>query len=201
MSTCNPKPTMRECVVKNILDVRVNSNGSREFHVTWTPSVWTSWESSENLFSSGYSTLIEAFTSSSNIRPFPVFERANDPNLVGEPSKLSSSSSVQPALTSNVKSGKENDQSYISSGSSSNSSRKRSRSNSTVSGNQTEEKEFIVERILKKRKNENGVFYLVKWLGYNSSENTWEPENHVSHLNETRKFEATQKSTNSKGKN
>ena len=35
---------------------------------------------------------------------------------------------------------------------------------------------YIVEKILKKKRNERGeVRYLVKWDGYDSSENTWEP--------------------------
>ena len=35
---------------------------------------------------------------------------------------------------------------------------------------------FIVEKILRKKRNEEGdVRYLVKWEGYDHEENTWEP--------------------------
>ena len=34
---------------------------------------------------------------------------------------------------------------------------------------------FHVERILNHREHESKTFYLVKWLGYDSSSNTWEP--------------------------
>lgn len=38
-----------------------------------------------------------------------------------------------------------------------------------------EEQEFSVEKILGKRKNQGEVEYLIKWEGYASDENTWEP--------------------------
>ena len=40
---------------------------------------------------------------------------------------------------------------------------------------------FNVEKILKKKRTENGeVRYLVKWDGYDSTENTWEPPENFS---------------------
>ena len=40
---------------------------------------------------------------------------------------------------------------------------------------------YIVEKILKKKRNEDGeIRYLVKWDGYESSENTWEPPKNFS---------------------
>ena len=39
-----------------------------------------------------------------------------------------------------------------------------------------EETEWEVERIVQHRKTADGNEYLVKWLGYPDSENTWEPE-------------------------
>jgi hypothetical protein len=41
------------------------------------------------------------------------------------------------------------------------------------------ETEYIVEKILDKKKFKNEVKYLVKWMGYAESKSTWEP---VSHL-------------------
>ena len=39
---------------------------------------------------------------------------------------------------------------------------------------------YIVEKILKKKRNEDGeIRYLVKWDGYESSENTWEPKSAI----------------------
>jgi transposase InsO family protein len=47
-----------------------------------------------------------------------------------------------------------------------------------------EEKEFEVERILDHKLNNNPrdpeTFYLVKWLGYDETENTWEPETNLT---------------------
>lgn len=41
--------------------------------------------------------------------------------------------------------------------------------------------EYIVEKIVGKRKNINGkVEYLLKWKGYPSSDNSWEPEEHLN---------------------
>ena len=40
---------------------------------------------------------------------------------------------------------------------------------------------FNVEKILKKKRTEDGeVRYLVKWEGYDSTENTWEPPQNFS---------------------
>ena len=41
--------------------------------------------------------------------------------------------------------------------------------------------EFEVEKILDKRRHRGRTQYLVKWVGYPDSDNTWEPEAHLSH--------------------
>lgn len=41
------------------------------------------------------------------------------------------------------------------------------------------EEEFVVDRLLKKKGTGNETRYLVKWVGYDSSENTWEPEENL----------------------
>lgn len=42
------------------------------------------------------------------------------------------------------------------------------------------EKEYIVEKILEKRKFRNEYKYKVKWLGYPESKSTWEPISHLT---------------------
>ena len=44
-----------------------------------------------------------------------------------------------------------------------------------------DEEEYEVERILDKRTRRRKVQYLVKWLGYPDSDNTWEPIAHLRH--------------------
>ncbi|CAE7205183.1 hypothetical protein HRS9139_10399 [Pyrenophora teres f. teres] len=43
-----------------------------------------------------------------------------------------------------------------------------------------EENEFEVEKIVAHRVVDNGTEYLVKWLGYPNSENTWEPDTNLT---------------------
>ncbi|XP_063293327.1 chromodomain Y-like protein 2 [Pelobates fuscus] len=44
---------------------------------------------------------------------------------------------------------------------------------------------YEVERIVDKRKNRKGKWeYLIRWKGYGSNEDTWEPENHLLHCEE-----------------
>jgi len=52
--------------------------------------------------------------------------------------------------------------------------------------------DYAVEKILEKRISGNGrPVYLVKWKGYSSSDNTWEPESHVANCQDLVKaFEA-----------
>jgi hypothetical protein len=51
---------------------------------------------------------------------------------------------------------------------------------------ETEESEYEVERILDSRLSQQGTLeYLIKWEGYEHSENTWEPREHLSHCQQT----------------
>ena len=45
-----------------------------------------------------------------------------------------------------------------------------------------EEKLFIVEKILEKKKDGNRVKYLVKWDGYPFEQSTWEPEENLESI-------------------
>ena len=47
---------------------------------------------------------------------------------------------------------------------------------------------YIVERIVDRRKVKNKVEYLIKWSGYSSDENTWEPEDNVQDTSLIEKF-------------
>ncbi|CAF1295864.1 unnamed protein product [Adineta ricciae] len=53
---------------------------------------------------------------------------------------------------------------------------------------------YDVEKILSKRTNNKGqVYYLIKWKGYSSKDNTWEPETNVDNcLNLIQEFESRQ---------
>lgn len=50
---------------------------------------------------------------------------------------------------------------------------------SEKSNDQEEVDEYIVEKIVDKRTRGKVVEYLIKWQGYNSSDNTWEPMNNI----------------------
>jgi chromobox protein 5 len=53
----------------------------------------------------------------------------------------------------------------------------------------TEDEEYEVEKILGKRKRQGGVEYLIKWAGYDNSQNTWEPEENLDCADRIKDFE------------
>uniref|UniRef100_A0A183BSQ9 Chromo domain-containing protein n=1 Tax=Globodera pallida TaxID=36090 RepID=A0A183BSQ9_GLOPA len=62
-------------------------------------------------------------------------------------------------------------------------------------GNDEEEEqdvEYAVEKVLKKRERGSRVQYRVKWAGYDSSYNSWEPRNGLKHLDIVKQFEQEQ---------
>ncbi len=49
---------------------------------------------------------------------------------------------------------------------------------------------FEVEKILDKKKDGRKIFYLIKWLGFSDSENTWEPVSNLKNIrNMIKEFE------------
>ena len=41
------------------------------------------------------------------------------------------------------------------------------------------EDEYEMEKIVNHKKEDGKLYYLIKWKGYESHENTWEPEYHI----------------------
>ena len=49
---------------------------------------------------------------------------------------------------------------------------------------ENEDKIYVVEKILDRQEKDNDVQYLVKWAGYDNSENTWEPRGNLINCKE-----------------
>ncbi|RWS13632.1 chromobox protein 1-like protein [Dinothrombium tinctorium] len=56
-----------------------------------------------------------------------------------------------------------------------------------------QEEEYVVEKILEKRKRNGRIEYLIKWQGWPDEDNTWEPEEHLSCPDLVREFEEKQR--------
>jgi len=51
------------------------------------------------------------------------------------------------------------------------------------------EKEYMVEKIVKRRKRKGKYEYLIKWQGYHKKDNTWEPKEHIYNQELIEQFE------------
>merc|ERR1712018_1086747 len=58
---------------------------------------------------------------------------------------------------------------------------------------QVEEKIYTVENVLRKRITGKKSYYLIKWKGYSSKQNSWEPSENVEHLDLVKFFEEQRK--------
>ena len=70
------------------------------------------------------------------------------------------------------------------------------------SSNDKTQGEYVVEKVVKKRVTKNGkTQYLLKWKGYGSEENTWEPVEHIYCVDKVKQFEQKLKEKENKKRN
>lgn len=67
------------------------------------------------------------------------------------------------------------------------------------SSSDLKEEEYVVERIVDKRKVKGVEEYLLKWKGYTDADNTWEPKDNLDCPDLIAQFEATRKDKNKSG--
>merc|ERR1719188_2823200 len=62
-----------------------------------------------------------------------------------------------------------------------------------ISTEANEEKIYTVENVLNRRKIGSKIHYLIKWRGYSSKSNTWEPSENVEQLDLVKFYEEARK--------
>lgn len=65
---------------------------------------------------------------------------------------------------------------------------------SNPSGSEEESEDYVVEKIVNRRVNKGKVEYLLKWKGYDESQNTWEPKENLECPELIKEFEDKRKS-------
>lgn len=60
---------------------------------------------------------------------------------------------------------------------------------------QKDEKIYTVENVIRKQKRGNKTYYLIKWKGYSSKQNTWEPSENVEQLDLVKFYEEARKNS------
>ncbi|XP_063700339.1 heterochromatin protein 1-like [Culicoides brevitarsis] len=73
-------------------------------------------------------------------------------------------------------------------------------SDSNPSGSEDESEDYVVEKIVNRRVNKGKVEYLLKWKGYDESQNTWEPKENLECPELIKEFEDKRKSGKEKEK-
>lgn len=70
---------------------------------------------------------------------------------------------------------------------------------SKVSDSESSEEEYVVEKIVDRRERKGKIEYLLKWKGYDSSANTWEPKENLECPELIKAFEDTRTAAKKEG--